>query len=216
MDKIVLFDIDYTLFDTELFRQKLYRAVKKALKVDSNVLDVAQKESIIDVRRETGYFNPELFSKLLAKNLNREKDEKIIFEALFNKENFKDNYYKEVRDILKKTSKIARIGIFSKGHHKLQREKLYEFKDILKSDDVHIATNKYKILLDVLDLYKKYRVYLVDDALDVLYEAKKLNKQIFTIWVKRGFYADKQENIKNWEPDAIISDLSKLLGIIKK
>ena len=198
MKKMVLFDIDYTLFDTELFREKLYRSIFKVLQVGEKVLADAQKKTIMKIRREVGYFNPEEFSKLLARKLKRDKDERLILRAIFKKQNFKGNYYSETKKVVKQLSKIAKLGIFSKGHDRLQREKLHAFKEILDLGDVHITVNKQIVLPSVLTKYKNYKMYIVDDALDILYAAKKLNKEVFAVWVKRGFYADKQKNIKNF------------------
>lgn len=213
-NKIVLFDIDYTLFDTELFREKLYKSILNALQMDEKVLASASKQIIQKVRKEVGYFNPENFSRLLARKLKREKDEGTILNAIFKKQNFRGNYYKETKHVMKKLSKIAKIGIFSKGHDRLQRQKLYALLEILSSDDIHITINKRSIVSEVFSKYKQYKVYVVDDALDVLREIKKINNKIFTIWVKRGFYADKQKNIKNFKPDAVIDDLSKLILLV--
>ena len=69
--KVVLFDIDYTLFNTEQFRDLLYAGIEKALKLDVETLGTGIYQGI---RRELGYFNPDLFLKRLTKNLPKEVD----------------------------------------------------------------------------------------------------------------------------------------------
>ena len=39
---------------------------------------------------------------------------------------------------------------------------------------------------------------------------------VFTIWVKRGFYAENQKNIPGFKPDAEIKNLSEVVKIVKE
>ena len=52
--KVVLFDIDYTLFDTALFREKLYKAISRALHIDIEELSAPQKEVMEQIPRSRG------------------------------------------------------------------------------------------------------------------------------------------------------------------
>lgn len=217
MRKIILFDIDYTLFDTELFREKLYKEIQNALcslGIDSKTLAKAQQEAILEVREKAGYFNPKQFSLLLAKKLKLDKAEIIIEDAIFTKANFRNNYYNEVKAVLKKLGNSVKFGIFSKGHQVLQREKLREIKHLFAADDINIAINKYTVLPDIIKKYNNFKIYIVDDTLNVLYEAKKISSNIYTVWVKRGIYAKNQKPIKNFVPDASIEDLRELISIV--
>lgn len=154
MNKIVLFDIDYTLFDTDTFKQS---------------------------------------------NLK------------------KHSLYNEVKDILKQVSKIAQIGIFSEGKIDFQKEKLFhtDIHSLFDKDLIHIVEKKDEVLKKVLEKYQHKQLILVDDKLTVLYLAKKHFPNVKTIWIKRGKYALSQEPIKDFDPDAIIENLSKLVKVIK-
>jgi len=213
-NKIVLFDIDYTLFDTALFRKKFQKSLAKVLNMDEKTLLEIQSGVIDQVRKEIGYFHPEEFSKLLAKKINQEDKKNIILDSIFSSENFKDNYYREVKSVLVELSKEVQIGIFSKGFSKFQLKKLYAIEYLFKKDHLNFSVDKHKSLPELFEKYKDYSLYIVDDALDVLFSAKKLNNEVFTVWVKRGFYADKQQPIEGFSPDAIIVDLNKLISII--
>ena len=153
MKKIVLFDIDYTLFDTDVFK-------KSELK--------------------------------------------------------KHSIYNEVEEVLKKVSEIADLGIFSQGVLDFQNNKLKktDIRKYFKEGYIHIVEEKEPNLLEVLSKYKNHELFLVDDKLTVLYKAKMLMPSVFTVWIKRGIYAECQKPIKNFVPDAIITNLMELLSII--
>lgn len=212
--KIILFDIDYTLFDTKLFRERLYKSIASALGYDIKQ-SLKEMDDIYDeVRVEKGYFQPKIFSLQLARKLGREKDKLLIEKAIFAKENFKGLLYKESLGVISKLSKIGTVGIFSKGYNSFQKNKIQALKHILSDKDIYVYVNKRRSLPKIIDKYKDFKLYIVDDALNVLYAAWKLNKDLATIWVKRGIYAEKQKPINDFKPDAIIKNLKELMPVI--
>lgn len=152
--KFVLFDIDYTLFDTNAFK------------------------------------NSQL------------KDYKV---------------YDEVLLVLDKLSKIADLGIFSKGEVEFQNTKLKKtyIKKFFQNHHIHIFEDKDVNIKNVLDKYRNHTLFLVDDKLLTLYAAKLYNFSVFTIWVRRGPFAKDQRPIKNFSPNATIYNLSDLNKIIE-
>lgn len=149
----------------------------------------------------------------------------VLFDidyTLFKTDIFKNsdlkNYeiYEEVFLVLNKLSKIADLGIFSKGDLYFQNTKLIKtgVLKFFKEHDIHIFDNKDINLEKVLEKYKDKKFFLVDDKLPVLYNAKLKMPSVFTIWVKRGPFAESQQPIKNFSPDAIIKNLSDLDKII--
>lgn len=151
---VILFDIDYTLFDTDFFKE----------------------------------------SKL--------SEHKI---------------YEEVIGVLENLKKIAVLGIFSKGETQFQKTKLEKtgMAKFFKEENVHIFDDKEINLTQVLGRYKNSKIFLVDDKLGILYAAKMYLKQVFTIWVKRGFYAENQKKILGFSPDAEVENLSEVVRIVK-
>lgn len=214
-NKIVLFDIDYTLFNTAIFREKLYAAISKALNINVDELKSVQQEVMDAVVKENGYFNPEKFSIALAKKLNRESDYEIIKNALLKTDNFENNYYNETLNILKKLSADLTVGIFSKGFTDFQNEKIKGVQHLLDENHIYITLNKQIALPDLIEKYKDNILYLVDDALDVLYTAWKLNQSIITIWVKRGKYAMNQNPISGFKPTFEVETLTNVPSLIK-
>ncbi len=152
--KIILFDIDYTLFDTDLF-------------FDSN---------------------PRQYS-----------------------------LYKEVHDVLHKLIDSAQLGIFSEGDLESQRKKLVrtQIERYFLKNHIHIVIKKDEVIKKILNKYNKQEeLFLVDDKLTVLYMAKVQKSSIFTIWVKRGIYADSKLPLKGFTPDAIVYTLDEILPFI--
>ncbi len=151
--KIVLFDIDYTLFDTETFKKsnlKIYRL------------------------------------------------------------------YDETRGVLKKLAKFVEIGIFSQGEDEFQRKKLKQtlISNHFLEKNVHIFLDKDDNVENILTKYKDLTVFLVDDKLEILCLAKKIDKNVFTVWVKRGPFAKKEDRKKNFTPDVAVSNLKEIIAVI--
>lgn len=145
-----------------------------------------------------------------------------IDHTLFDTEKFKASsfktycLYEEVLEILKKLSKIADLGIFSQGEIGFQEAKLRNTKieDFFKRKHLNILENKELEFSDVLNKYKDYKIFLVDDHLGVLRLAKKIMPSIIAIWIKRGPHAEKQKKIDGFDPDNTILNLKELVCII--
>lgn len=151
--KLVLFDIDYTLFDTSTFKQT---------------------------------------------NLQKYK------------------VYKEVIGVLMELSKIARLGIFSEGDRNFQAEKIAK-TNIAKhflSEHVHIVPNKEETMRKVLAQYKHSQLFIVDDKLPFLSIVQQYAPHAYTIWVKRGIYAENQKPIKGFRPNATVKSLKSIVEIV--
>ena len=81
---------------------------------------------------------------------------------------------------------------------------------------IHIIIDKHKSLPAILAKYKSFRLYIIDDALDVLHAAWKLRKDVVTIWVKRGRFANNQVPIPGFNPNKVISNLEEAISVIEK
>lgn len=154
------------------------------------------------------------------------KQKLILFDidyTLFNTDVFKKtqlkkhSVYDEVKNVLEALSNIARLGIFSEGKIGLQKSKLAKtaIQKYFPEAQTHIVLEKRANLKEVLNQYQEFELFLVDDKLTILQEAKDYSPSIFTVWVKRGKYAQNQKEIFNFKPDATITDLGQLVKIIK-
>lgn len=142
--------------------------------------------------------------------------------TLFDTKTFKEsgltNYslYEEVLEMLEKLKGQVSLGIFSKGDAEFQNIKLMQtgIKDFFNQDNIHVFQDKDINIDKVLEKYKGYKIFFVDDKLSVLYAAKMQNVAVFSIWVKRGPFAENQEELKDFSPDVTVSNLSSLDEII--
>lgn len=151
--KMILFDIDYTLFDTDIFKQS----------------------ELTDYRA-----------------------------------------YDEVVQMLEELQGIATVGIFSEGEQEFQKAKLLKTRihDRFPQEHLHIVAKKEESLREILKKYKKYQLFMVDDKLSLLQAAKKVSPSVVTIWIKRGPYAINQANANAFLPDATITSLDEVVGVV--
>lgn len=150
----------------------------------------------------------------------------ILFDidyTLFDTGKFKDsklqkfNLYEEIVEVLTGLSDIADMGIFSKGEIEFQKTKLLKTgtMQFFKENHIHIFDDKDANLTSVLRKYKDFKLFLIDDKLEILHSAKKNMSQIFTIWVKRGPFAKSKRLIEGFLPDAQVENLSEVVRIVQ-
>ena len=215
--KIVLFDIDYTVFDTRTFRVNLYELLSEKLgyKNKSNFVDLAKKVEA-DTRKQEGYFKPSTFLELL-KNETKTKISSNELEDIFYDESlYIKSLYEGAKSVFQELviKKNIQINIFSTGEKKFQMQKITALTDMLMIDNLHIYVDKLKKLKEVLQQYEDYHIYMVDDFPIVLKEAKQFNKNITTIWVNRGIRIEDEELIKSFKVDYIIKKLEEIIPLV--
>jgi len=126
--------------------------------------------------------------------------------------------YDEVKDTLKSLAKIATLGILSQGEIAFQNKKLEttQIKDYFLAEHTHIVEYKLDVMHEILGKYKgQAHVYFIDDWLDMLRAAKKADPNVFTIWMKRGEYANSQEEHSDFTPDAVVENMQEVVPLIK-
>ena len=214
---IVLFDIDYTLFDMGKFRTKMFGEIIKKLKHEriSNLEKVLNSVYLL-YRKESGTFDPKSFIKYLVKKLMVKVKPEILEKAITQKNIFLGHLYEETKEVLKRLSKnkSLKIGIFSGGEVNFQKNKIKEVEEYLHKEHMHIFTFKHRQLSSIVEKYRSQNLYLIDDYLEILHAAKKSNENIFTIWVKRGRFALEHKGISGFQPDATVKNLREIVGII--
>jgi phosphoglycolate phosphatase-like HAD superfamily hydrolase len=148
-----------------------------------------------------------------------------IDNTLFNTVKLKESnlthfeLYDEVKDALKELATSATLGILSQGEIAFQNKKLEttQIKQYFLSDHTHIVENKLDVMQEILGKYKgKAKVFFIDDWVDMLRAAKKIDPNVFTIWMKRGEYANVQKKHSDFTPDAVVEDLHDVISLIKK
>lgn len=215
--KIILFDIDYTLFNSLKFRKRILTEVEKHLK-GSKIKNLKKflDKIYFKSRKDVGYFSPSSFILDINKKFNS-KIPRDFLDIYVKKEELHEHLYEEVEEILQKLSKDKSliVGIFSGGKESFQREKIKKLLKFFHKNHIHVFPYKINDLKSVIRKYKKYKVFLIDDVLPILYKAKQIDKNIFTIWIKRGRFAFLEKEVKNFIPDSEIKNLNKIVAIIK-
>jgi FMN phosphatase YigB (HAD superfamily) len=146
-----------------------------------------------------------------------------IDDTLFNTALFKQSglsefkVYGEVMQTLEELCNKVILGIFSKGAEQFQKDKLKktEMMKFFKEENVHVFEDKNINLTQVLNKYSGSKIFLVDDILEVLQNAKKNSEKIFTIWMKRGRYAENQKPTPGFCPDCEVANLAEVVTIVK-
>ncbi len=213
--KIVLFDIDYTLFNTVLFRKNFYHALSLIVQKPIREIRENERKASYQVNKKFGYLNFKSYIETLTHELKEKEKTDQIIKACMDEITFDKSIYREAKKIIQDLSKVATVGIFSKGDTSFQISKIKAIKHFFQDNNIHIISDKHKALAEILNKYKSYKIYLVDDALDILHLAKKQDQNIMVIWVKRGRFAKTQEPIEGFVPDATIVTLKKMVQLVK-
>jgi FMN phosphatase YigB (HAD superfamily) len=144
--------------------------------------------------------------------------------TLFDTKTFKDSnltqysLYEEILSVLPSLASVAELGIFSKGEDKFQNTKLQQtgIKNFFERENVHVFEDKDINLKNVIEQYNGSKIYLVDDKLATLYNAKINTPSVFTVWIKRGPFAEDKSLLDNFSPDSVVANLKEIIPIVTK
>lgn len=216
MDKkniLVLFDIDYTLFNVLSFRKEMFLNVSRLFGQDERTFYPLVEEIYQEIR-SIGYFPVEIFIERLLKKFQSSLSAQSVRAVMYDAEMMIKNIYPDTFPALQKVKEIAHIGIFSTGENEFQRAKIASLYHLLEDKFIFIAKNKKELISDISVLAGSYKTFLVDDFLYILEQTKKSEQKIVTIHIKRKEY--KEQERTTFVPDAEIIDLSDVIDIIKK
>lgn len=218
MQKIVLFDIDYTLIDVSYFHKNFYKKLSKIISIDESKIRELSIKIITEVVEEKKYLDIDIYLIRLLNSFGKSNYKKKTEELLFNSGFFKDSFYDDVEETLEALKKFTRIGIFSHGDYKFQWAKIEQsgFKDYFEKDISYIKNVKMDFLPFLKKKHLNDKLYLVDDNPSIIDGAKKFMPSIFTIWIKRGEFKNSAKEIENYKPDATVDNLSKIVEIIRR
>ena len=154
--------------------------------------------------------------------MNNVPHDKIIFfdidHTIFDTQKFWDtklveySVHPEVKAVLQEIKKNALLGIFSEGEKDFQYEKLKKtgILDMFESENIFISLHKMEVMSTILEKYAGKKLYFVDDKLTILHMVSQIDPTVATIWVARGYYAEKQLPIPGFEPTITIPNLESL------
>lgn len=179
VDKIILFDIDKTLFDRDGFLEGFYLVLKNNFGISENDVETVRK-LYFESKNEYGYFSSEAY---LAKIYLLHPDLEGNLDYFFEPGNLGKFLYDDARTLYKIGN--ARVGIFSKGDKVLQYAKIKNIESIFEDDLIYIHHDKMKELPGILERHNDSEVYIVDDQTEVHINAKSIDPSVKTILIDR-------------------------------
>jgi FMN phosphatase YigB (HAD superfamily) len=215
--KIVLFDIDYTLFDTDAYRQILYPQLAQELGVSEEDLLRFRKEFEPEMKATIGHYSPDFFlQRIQTIGKNKISLEKLE-EIFWNKVMYSDVLNTQLLDVLTSLQKEnISIGILSTGDKRHQLAKIESVLAFFPKENHHIFPNKLESMKDVLEKYSSFQIFIIDDLPEVLVKAKEINSEVVTVLRKVEKQSETTKLIEGFRPDYEIEDLNDIINIVIK
>lgn len=217
--KLILLDIDNTVFDSSAYRVTLFEKICEVLDRREIKEDFVKSCHFLadDMLRVTGMFDVEKLVDAILERFSVSKDRRDeVMEHLYKPEYTKMHVYDEVLGVLDRLNKLGEVGILSQGEDRFQRTKLVSFLHYLSSKHIHIHSDKRSEMNRIFKQYLQNEVYYVDDMLIMLVAAKNADENVKPIWIKRGKYALTQDSIAGFVPWATVDNLSDIIELIAK
>lgn len=212
--KIILFDIDYTIWDTDSFRDSVFPLLAEAIGYSFDEFNKRAAQAEKETKKRVGCFQPDTWLTIIHKAAKRDVSRETL-EKIFWTENFyHDALDKETITVLQQLQKKGyTIGIFSTGERTFQQQKIAAIKHLLPDEHVYIFTDKQVHLASVLHNYKNGAIVIVDDLPSVLAAVKQYNPAITTI-LRLGKKKYEQTEQADFKPDYTITKLNELKLIL--
>lgn len=214
--KIILFDIDYTLFDTDAFRDATYPKLREILhQKDTPQFYLQTKQAELTLRKAGG-FGPIKFAELLAEMLQIEPEAEKFEELFYNEDLYNMCLYPEVEAVLSSLSRQGNvlIGILSTGEQSFQERKIASIRHFFQENMIHIYTNKFDHINEVLSLYKNQELIVVDDS-PVFFDAvKEKNEYATAILIKRDKKHEENFIGQKYTSKSTVTNLAEVIDFV--
>ena len=194
--KIILFDIDGTIFNSDQLANFFWPKFLDIFRTDKKTLDKVVNQYFLTLETGTD-FNPNDFLSNLASTFQVSK--KIIEKVFYSKEIYIKCIYPEVKSVLEKLQKEYILGIFSEGFNEFQSKKLKLTELMGYFETKYVFIFRRKLSEENLKILPSNSL-IIDNSLKVI---KDLPKNINRIWINRN-----NENSIGYDQ---ISDLNELI-----
>lgn len=198
-NKILLFDIDYTLFDTDIFRSTSLREIALRCNLDGKRVREFYAEYRKGDQNPAG-INMKHFAEQIGKEFNLSPTS--LFSIVMDTQKlYRDSLYSDVIKILTILSKEYPLGVFSQGYREFQENKLKQCGIISYFKKEYIFIFPDKTLSSVLSSLPENAV-IIEDKLSVV---QKINPPLIAIQMDRS-------NTQKYSPSvASLAELPALL-----
>lgn len=179
-EKILLFDIDKTIFNTETFGKKIIKRVEEVLQITNDEAENIFHNYKSKLKKTTD-FNPDDLIKEVAnetkKNLN------LVSQAVFSPDNFV--LYPETRYILEQLNKRSSLlGVYSEGILEWQKKKIILTKLIGYFDPSLLIIERRKLSSETINRLPN-RSTIVDDKKEVIEMLTNMRPDLNLVWINR-------------------------------
>jgi len=181
---IILFDIDFTLVDTDKLRSLTSLALIKFLKVARKDYETVSEKYAKGLKNYTD-FNSKQYLKCLSSEFG--KNVNSLGKVFYNPKFYRQSLFTETVSVLEKLfKKEIKLGIFSEGFKNFQRKKLKNSGILKFFDRQNLFIFRRKARKSSVIALPKNSI-IVDDNLAVLEEIDELNnsKKIKLVWLNR-------------------------------
>ena len=205
--KLVLLDVDRTLFDRQRYRKFIQEKVLEKTGIDNSSEESIYKQTIF----EKGVFDRDYYLNLLSSKISTNNSLDVLRQMLFDESILTNYLYADVSYFLEQISMTAKLGVLSMGDYNFQKSKLSSFQRLLESDKIYILPDKKKEAERITSENKEFQVYFIDDDPETLEIYKKSDPNWTTILIER--YGP---NDYNYVSDFEITSLQEGVEIINK
>jgi len=212
-NKVVLFDIDYTLFNVGAYKENIFLQLQKYFPDVNDFLAIA-RDTYTEIRKD-GWFDVTRYTNQLLTHVASIVDKKVLEDIWSEPMLLSDSIYPEAMDVLKDlTQQGVTLGIFSSGVVAFQKSKIAILSHFFQETNIHIYGLKDQNLSEVLQMYKNETIILIDDFIPVIEKAKQEKGDLIAIWIKRGKFGEHMNPSENFSPDFTEDDLQKIPHIV--
>lgn len=203
-NKIILFDIDHTLFDTNLFRQLVAERLHRKLPSMTMSQIMEADNAAHKKMKNTNTFSPVNAANFFSLEINSQISPDEIVDIWTDKQMFQSCLYDDVLPVLRKLQNEGFVmGVFSTGIAEFQIEKIAALQSFFQKEHIHIFELKDIKLQVIIGKYKDDKMILVDDSLFILKQAKEIDQNVMVIWIRRDAITAGQ-HIEGFDPDKTI------------
>lgn len=202
MKKIILFDIDDTIINTELFRKIQDETLAKYLGVSDLEIKKVRSDYYFGLKKSTDFFIDDYLTIVAKKYQHDFENLKKVF---FGQKNIQLCLYQDVKPVFDQLKNLGyTLGVFSEGFVSFQKFKL-ETNNLLEFfDPEYVFLVRRKIDPNILKKLPQNTI-IVDDKPEIINELKNF-ANITPIQIIRE---NKQDNPR--VTDKIITSLTELI-----
>lgn len=214
--KIILFDIDYTLFNTDKFRDITYPQLMELLQQEDTE---KYHQKVMEVEKELisrGGYEPVGFAHALSEALKILPKHHQLEQLFYDTTLYETCLYPEDRNVLEKLSqrKDVVLGIVSRGENSFQRRKIQTIKSFFPDNNVFISLTKVDLIERMINQFRDMQIFVIDDSAPFLYEFKKADKKIVVILVEKENRYERRPVADGFIPDFKIGNLTEIEAIL--